>query len=355
MRVHHIEFLCKDLKLQVQRFCLLYGFRVYGRWRDVILQQKEKVVLKKDRIYFVLHEDAKAECDYVDNIALEARKLSELCELIPKENILVKPAPVDCTISSQFEKQSSIKGAVIRSPVGRVKHTLVDKSNYRGLFLPNFTLHQYSEEDNLFQENKSCEIIDGLFSLSHEVVDLKSCSNDTLMLDHITFAVNSGTSFDLIKWYTDFLHMERCKVNNNEQADGFKVETLNSDGKQLGLRLTAMQYHFCSEISMKITSPGGNGIENPKIVFAESLLGQGKMLKYLTCLVFMQSLLILFILHRGSRYAKHSEGLSMDFAKFYCFIEIKPPKWSLKCNKYYLIRGLYSSNPLCLELCSYHY
>ena len=325
MRVHHIEFLCKDLELQVQRFCLLYGFRVYGRWRDVILQQKEKVVLKKDRIYFVLHEDAKAECDYVDNIALEARKLSELCELIPKENILVKPAPVDCTISSQFEKQSSIKGAVIRSPVGRVKHTLVDKSNYRGLFLPNFTLHQYSEEDNLFQENKSCEIIDGLFSLSHEVVDLKSCSNDTLMLDHITFAVNSGTSFDLIKWYTDFLHMERCKVNNNEQADGFKVETLNSDGKQLGLRLTAMQYHFCSEISMKITSPGGNGIENPKIVFAESLLGQGKMVKYLTCLVFMQSLLMLFILHRRSRYAKHSEGLSMDFAKFYCFIEIKPP------------------------------
>ena len=260
MRVHHIEFLCKDLNLQVHKFCHSFGFSVIGKWNDSLLQ-KEKVVLKKNAILFVLHEDSDTSCDHVDNISLEVDNLEKICNALPNDLLHVEPKIIgeNTDILRLKEPLCFVKGAVMRSPVGKIKHTLFEKSKFYGSFLPNFIPFLNCEESIKYGCNSNDEIS---------------------KLDHITLAVEIGTSFELMEWYSKHLNMSRSKVNNDEENDGFKIETINKSGDRLGLRLTAMQYHFCSE--QTLTMPNNNQItgrkadDDVKLIFAESLLGQGE-------------------------------------------------------------------------------
>ena len=308
--MHHIEILCRDIKLQVHKFCANFGFAVYGKWKDGLNDGKEKLVLKRDPIYFVLHEDSDAICDYVQNVALEVDNVAEICKNIPREFMTVDITTLsDDGCKHCFTSQGNrcdkkynfrIEAALVKSPVGRLRHTVLNKSNYNGPFLPNFSLidtvtsnpkcgcNVSSEDKVIVGENGFCRR-----------------SNNSLSLDHITYAVDTGTSFDLMEWYSKYLLMTRCKVNDNEESDGFKVETLNSSGEKLGLKLTAMQYHFCSEQSLKIIPHSNIDNEDVKVVFAESLLGQGNkhmsnkfrvFLEFSKVLAYLTSNLILVII-----------------------------------------------------------
>ena len=279
MRIHHIEFLCRDVKLQVHKFCHSFGFLVYGTWRDGLCHGREKTVLKKNSIYFVMQEDAKAVCDYVQNIAFEVESVGEICKGIPTEFMVVDATTLaDVSWSKSIENNilndgnsSRVEAAILKSPVGKLEHTLIEKSAYTGPFLPNFTLEYNIESQKYINAQKGSSPTD---QINASGIECHKNENNSLVLDHITFAVTTGTSFDLMEWYSNFLKMSRCKVNNEEENDGFKVETLNGSGERLGLKLTAMQYHFCSEQSMQMKH---KNVENGdvKIVFAESLLGQG--------------------------------------------------------------------------------
>ena len=279
MRVHHIEFLCRDLKLQILKFCNSFGFSVYGRWKDGLYGGKGKIVLKREPIYIVMHENADAVCDYVENIALEVENITEICNNMPREYVAAEVTTLSEDGSSHFFKSNDsssyvmknlprVEAALLRSPVGNLHHTLINKSNYSGPFLPSF-----STTDSAIDKYRTC-----VTSISQKIENengLRMDSSNLLSLDHITFAVNTGSSFDLMAWYSKYLFMSRCKVNDKEESDGFKVETLNGSGEKLGLKLTAMQYHFCSEQSLKILPHNPSVNEDVKVVFGESLLGQG--------------------------------------------------------------------------------
>lgn len=281
MRVHHIEFSCRDVRLQVHNFCNNFGFAVYGRWRDGLNMRKEKTVLRRDSIFFVMHEDCEALCDYVVNVALEVDNVPDICKSVPMAYMLqdtVTLLDLDSNRETSYndgpmniEAPSLIKAAVIKSPIGKLNHTLIDKSNYKGPFLPEFTPSLDAGSANEYQHEKA--------SVEHGIVgrnnEIGNGMNDCLALDHILFAVNTGTSLELMEWYSKCLQMSRCRVNNSEEKDGFRVETINSKGDKLGLKLTAMQYHFCAERIMKMTSKNRMENNDVKIVFGESLLGQG--------------------------------------------------------------------------------
>lgn len=281
MRVHHIEFLCKDLNLQVHKFCHNFGFNVIGKWNDSLFE-KEKLVLKKNAILFVMHEDPKTSCDYIDNISLEVDDVEKICNALPNDLLYVEPKTIDENTDMPRLKEHLcfVKGAVMISPIGKIKHTLLDKSKFYGSFLPHFTPFLNCEE-----------------TIKYGCTELCNSSDEVSKLDHITLAVETGTSFALMEWYSKHLNMSRCKVNNNEENDGFKVETINKSGDRLGLRLTAMQYHFCSE--QTLTMPNDNQTtwrkadDDVKLIFAESLLGQGK-----TRFTFCCTLMIYFELRR---------------------------------------------------------
>jgi len=279
MRVHHIEFLCRDLKLQILKFCNSFGFSIYGRWKDGLYGGKGKIVLKREPIYVVMHEDSDAVCDYVENIALEVENIAEICNNMPSEYIAAEVTTLSGEGCGHFFKSNDnnsydmkdlprVEAALLRSPIGNLHHTLINKSNYSGPFLPSFSATDSAIDKyrtRVTSKNREMENENGLF------MD----GSNLLSLDHITFAVNTGTSFDLMEWYSKYLLMSRCKVNDKEESDGFKVETLNGSGEKLGLKLTAMQYHFCSEQSLKLLPHDLSDSEDVKVVFGESLLGQG--------------------------------------------------------------------------------
>lgn len=283
MRVHHIEFSCQDLQSQILKFCNSFGFVVYGRWKDGLSNGKEKTVLRKDSVFFVLHEDCEAVCDYVQNVALEVENVAAICKRIPNEYILKDTTVIsDVTESGKssehqavsknaLNEAATVEAAILKSPVGRLQHTLINKSNYSGLFLPNFvSLLNTDLEHSPLNWNETTK-----HSKMDNKNELGNQKNVYLSLDHILLAVDTGTSFKFMDWYSNFLSMSRCRVNSGEEMDGFRIETINSKGDRLGLKLTAMQYHFCSEQIMSMAHSRKDEAEDVKIVFGESFHGQG--------------------------------------------------------------------------------
>eukprot|EP00794_Sanderia_malayensis_P007047 gene7047-7838_t len=269
MRVHHIELICRDIRFQVSNFCNRFGFSIYGTWKDH-LSKKEKIVMKKKAIYFVLHQSNETTHDYIDNIALESLRIRELCKSIDNNVMHVSPQVI---VEKNHAKRSLVEGAVIKSPIGNLKHTLLDKSKYNGIFLPGFA----EANGERFEHRKDDQIIP-MFNEK-----LKFCSSGSdyedddniCALDHITFAVTQGTSLKLMHWYEKYLQFTRCQVNKEEEQDGFDIMTSTEHGSKLGLRLTAMKYYFCSEEMMKMSQTLNNEENNVTFLFAESLGEQG--------------------------------------------------------------------------------
>ncbi|KAL1264898.1 hypothetical protein QQF64_005253 [Cirrhinus molitorella] len=136
---------------------------------------------------------------------------------------------------------------IIRSPVGNVCHTLIDRSQYQGLFLPGF--HQVGS-DSQTAGRSQCPI-------TH--------------FDHITYACPRSSTAHITRWYHNTFGFQRFFIDRNEDVDEGYV--LNHDG--IGLRLTAMEYWKCSESG--ITLPFKDEKEpDCKFVIAESLPEQGR-------------------------------------------------------------------------------
>ncbi|XP_051771711.1 4-hydroxyphenylpyruvate dioxygenase-like protein [Ctenopharyngodon idella] len=137
--------------------------------------------------------------------------------------------------------------SVIKSAVGNVCHTLIDSSQYEGLFLPGF--HQVGT-DSQTADHSHCPI-------TH--------------FDHITYACPRRSTAHITRWYQKSFGFQRFFIDRNEDVEEGYV--LNHDG--IGLRLTAMEYWKCSESG--ITLPFKDEKEpDCKFVIAESLPEQGR-------------------------------------------------------------------------------
>ncbi|KAM4526495.1 4-hydroxyphenylpyruvate dioxygenase-like protein [Fundulus diaphanus] len=138
--------------------------------------------------------------------------------------------------------------SVVKSVVGNVCHTLIDKTKYGGIFLPGFDV---TEKDwDLEKEDLSCPV-------TH--------------FDHITYACPRNSTHQVMKWYEKLFGFQRFFIDGDEDVDeGFVV---NQEG--IGLRLTAMEYWKCSKAGISL--PFADKREpDCKFVIAESLPRQSR-------------------------------------------------------------------------------
>ncbi|XP_047464330.1 4-hydroxyphenylpyruvate dioxygenase-like protein [Mugil cephalus] len=179
--------------------------------------------------------------DTVNNVCFEVENVERSFKVLRSLgcNFLVPPTTVE-------DDDGLVTYSVMKSIVGNVCHTLIDKTKYKGAFLPEFEVSEKSLEG----EDASCPV-------TH--------------FDHITYACPRKTTQEVMRWYEKLFGFQRFFIDRNEDVDeGFVV---NEDG--IGLRLTAMEYWKCSKAG--ITLPSVDKKEpDCKFVIAESLPEQGR-------------------------------------------------------------------------------
>ncbi|XP_053197693.1 4-hydroxyphenylpyruvate dioxygenase-like protein [Scomber japonicus] len=181
--------------------------------------------------------------DTVNNVCFEVEDVERSFNALRHLgcNFLVPPTTVQ-------DESGLVTYSVLKSIVGNVCHTLIDRSKYEGSFLPGFKVIEkdYSLED----EDLACPI-------TH--------------FDHITYACPRKTTQQVMKWYEQLFGFQRFFIDSNEDKDeGFVI---NQEG--IGLRLTAMEYWKCSKAGIAL--PFADKKEpDCKFVIAESLPEQGR-------------------------------------------------------------------------------
>jgi len=252
VRLHHVEVLCQNLPQSLKQFCGKFGFKVLAR-----SPFPNRVILNRDAINFVLSEGAR-ERDTVFNVALEVKDVREAVDIVERNNGKIIREPEKLSDSN-----GEVESAVIQTPVGNVVHTLLNASGYNGVFLPGF------HDKMALRETPSY-----VTETSTDPSKQQTVLNDRILthFDHITFACPLGTSQAIMDWYEKCFGFTRFNISSEESPEGFIVQS-SIQGASIGMKLTAMQYWFCSEreITIATEEPGG-GV---KFVFAEPLPGQG--------------------------------------------------------------------------------
>ncbi|XP_059180805.1 4-hydroxyphenylpyruvate dioxygenase-like protein [Centropristis striata] len=175
-------------------------------------------------------------CFEVEDVERSFRTLSHLgC------SFLVPPTTVQ-------DERGPVTYSVLKSIVGNVCHTLIDRTKYKGSFLPGFDVIE--KDCSLSEEDLSCPI-------TH--------------FDHITYVCPRKTTHQVMRWYETLFGFQRFFIDSNEDVDeGFVV---NQEG--IGLRLTAMEYWKCSKAGITLPSVDKKQ-PDCKFVIAESLPEQGR-------------------------------------------------------------------------------
>ncbi|XP_045924888.1 4-hydroxyphenylpyruvate dioxygenase-like protein [Micropterus dolomieu] len=180
--------------------------------------------------------------DTVSNVCFEVEDVERSFKALHHLgcNFLVPPTTVR-------DEGGLVTYSVVKSIVGNVCHTLIDRTQYEGSFLPGFNV---IEKDFCLEEDVSCPI-------TH--------------FDHITYACPRKTTHQVMRWYEKAFGFQRFFIDGNEDVDeGFVV---NQDG--IGLRLTAMEYWKCSKAGIILPSVDKKE-PDCKFVIAESLPEQGR-------------------------------------------------------------------------------
>ncbi|XP_067423858.1 4-hydroxyphenylpyruvate dioxygenase-like protein [Emydura macquarii macquarii] len=132
----------------------------------------------------------------------------------------------------------SVTYCVVRSVVGNVSHTLLDRSRYRGPFLPGF------------------QAVGGVPKGPPERAEITH-------FDHVTYACPPGSTWAVLDWHERCFGFRRVLVNRQEDvARGYRLS-----GGGVGLQLAAMRHR----------KPGEAGpADDCTFVLAESLPARGK-------------------------------------------------------------------------------
>ncbi|KAL3967880.1 Ras-related protein Ral-B [Sarotherodon galilaeus] len=181
--------------------------------------------------------------DTVNNVCFEVEDVQRSFKVLRDLgcNFLVPPTTVE-------DVNGPVTYSVVKSIVGNVCHTLIEKTNYEGVFLPGFDVIE--KHWSLEEEDMSCPV-------TH--------------FDHITYACPRKTTHQVMGWYEKVFGFQRFFIDSNEDVDeGFVI---NQEG--IGLRLTAMEYWKCSKAGIAL--PFASKKEpDCKFVIAESLPEQGR-------------------------------------------------------------------------------
>jgi 4-hydroxyphenylpyruvate dioxygenase-like putative hemolysin len=227
--------------LRARRDTLLSSQWVVGSQKSTFVVTERKKLSSKQFVPFSYFQTPVHEVDTVFNVALEVKNLEGVTDRMQKfGGQLFHP------VTEVEDKKGKVRYSIVGSCCGNIIHTLLDKSQYKGSFLPTFNYE--SEEDSKIQ---------GEEPFTH--------------VDHLTYVCYPGESPGIIQWYQDCLGMQKFRANPTENL---KEGLVIKDG--VGMRLRVMDYWPCAESGVCNSNPDGMDETSLKIVIAESLPGIGK-------------------------------------------------------------------------------
>ncbi|XP_063887024.1 4-hydroxyphenylpyruvate dioxygenase-like protein [Scylla paramamosain] len=224
---------------------------------------------------FCCHNQTSHVIDSVFNVALVVRDVDEVTKRVETQGgrVLRKPTVLK-------DSHGQVKYSIVTSCLGNVVHTLIDKQDYSGEFLPGF---ESFRTDN----NESCPLNSERDGEEHTAVDglqqqpVTNYSNFTVNanlnsdplfthFDHLAFACEAGKSEGLIEWYQRCFGMKRFAANREDtNEEGFVL------GENIGMRIKAMEYWRCAEVGLTLPSATEEN-SSLKMVLAEPLVGYEK-------------------------------------------------------------------------------
>ncbi|XP_064176784.1 4-hydroxyphenylpyruvate dioxygenase-like protein [Anguilla rostrata] len=180
--------------------------------------------------------------DTVSNVCFEVEDVEKTFNALRNQgcDFLVPPTTVR-------DEKGIVSYSILKSIVGNVCHTLIDKTQYQGTFLPGF--------ENV---TKNGARVDEL------------APSEITHFDHITYACPRRSTPDVMGWYEKYFGFQRFFIDRDEDVNEGFVLNENS----IGLRLTAMEYWKCSELGVMLPFKGKE--PDCKFVIAESLPEQGR-------------------------------------------------------------------------------
>ncbi|CAF2119938.1 unnamed protein product [Rotaria magnacalcarata] len=259
--LHHVEFHTKEPQRLMNIFINTYGFHLsatktgpnYSQWllesyqcRLIISSVLSSMPSNENNFnkdaYDILTtlltdettRDLIMNRDTVFNLGLTVNSVQSILDRSPDLQVLVSHRRA-------MDEYGSIDYACIKSSVGNVVHTILDMSNYSGLYLPGFIAVVANSHRNLeFDEATMSDI------------------------DHVAIAVPRGCASSTVSWYERVLGMARFPINREDDPfQGFLVHV-----GSMGMRMFAGIYWKCSETGCADSS------KKLKLVFVESLINE---------------------------------------------------------------------------------
>ncbi|KAG0726088.1 4-hydroxyphenylpyruvate dioxygenase-like protein [Chionoecetes opilio] len=222
--------------------------------------------------------------DSVFNVALVVNDVDEVTKRVKAQggNVVREPTIVK-------DGHGQVRYSIVTSCFGNVVHTLIDRQDYSGEFLPGFERLQHSDNeskrdlDEFSSNNSDIKPYVKESSILNEVLKKASTnysqfwSNNDLdgdlftHFDHVAYVCEPGKSKELMKWYECCFGAKRYEINREDtEEEGFMLSE-----SVVNMRLKAMEYWRCAEAGLTMPSSTSEG-SSLKIVIAESLNGNAR-------------------------------------------------------------------------------
>ncbi|XP_067908882.1 4-hydroxyphenylpyruvate dioxygenase-like protein [Heterodontus francisci] len=265
LRLSHISFHVSNSKRLARDLAHRFRFQLCGSRETGLARQ---LVLRNGSAVFLVNESPGGTCselgsrdllydvavahavDSACNVSFEVKDVERATLCLDRLGcrVLVPPRLVE-------DELGCVTYSVVRSVLGNVCHTLIDRSGYRGDFLPGFDPPPCPGD--WAQQQQQQQAVGGPVAITH--------------FDHITYVCPRRQSAHIMDWYRSCFGFQRLLVSRNEDVDeGYVIEETD-----IGLRLTCMEYWKCSEVGMSMPMTKEKKIDC-KFVIAESLSYSGK-------------------------------------------------------------------------------
>lgn len=203
-RLHHVSLHVSNVEKVAHELVSRFQFNVFAAR---LTDRTKQLALRRGSAVFVVNErqseaprrlnghhrdsqclfgaDAHYPVDTVSNVCFEVEDVQSVSAALRDRGsceFLQPPTELQ-------DDRGLLRFSIVRSPVGNVCHTLIDRSRYRGLFLPGF--HQVDSGSQTAGRSQ-CPI-------TH--------------FDHITFACPRSSSAHISRWYRDSFGFQRFLIH----------------------------------------------------------------------------------------------------------------------------------------------
>ncbi|KAK7918803.1 hypothetical protein WMY93_010087 [Mugilogobius chulae] len=145
--------------------------------------------------------------DTVANVCFEVENVQRSFETLSQMgcSFLVPP-------TSLRDENGVVTYSVVKSIVGNVRHTLIDKSQYEGSFLPGFKVIEEARKPEDEEETAACPV-------TH--------------FDHITYACPRRFTHEVMEWYERMFGFKRFFISSHEDPEEASCWTRRASGARL--------------------------------------------------------------------------------------------------------------------------